>query len=224
MEYVKYMKRKGSVYLYIIGVLVALILSNCANIRKYEFICQNTVSIFLLNNGKNYYFNIPVQYMGDYQIENFEFKNGYILIGDYKILLNRDDINITVFVNKNSEDIQTFADYINSGNDIESISEYFRKETYEELFNLIYLEKNGKILISKMNEPLTREQKSDNTMPLYNIFIERILNNDEIKNIVYEYEKGSVFSRFEIWYDIIIDNEQQMKNGMVDDFELKINY
>jgi hypothetical protein len=51
----------------------------------------------LLNDGKDYYFCIPIQYIGDYQIENFEFKNGFILIGDHKILLNRDDAGVEVF-------------------------------------------------------------------------------------------------------------------------------
>jgi hypothetical protein len=51
----------------------------------------------MLNDGKDYYFSIPIQYIGDYQIENFEFKNGYILIGGYEILLNRDDMIIDVF-------------------------------------------------------------------------------------------------------------------------------
>jgi hypothetical protein len=58
---------------------------------------KNTLAIFLLNDGKDYYFSIPIQYIGDYQIENFEFKNGFILIGGYEILLDRDDMNIEVF-------------------------------------------------------------------------------------------------------------------------------
>ena len=41
-----------------------------------------------------------------------------------------------------------------------------------------------------------------------------------MKNIINEYEKGNVYSKLDIWYDITIDNEEQNGNGMLDDFEL----
>jgi hypothetical protein len=72
-------------------------LLTCTATRSYNFSLKNTLSIFLLNDGKDYYFSIPIQYIGDYQIENFEFKNGFILIGGYEILLNRDNVNIDAF-------------------------------------------------------------------------------------------------------------------------------
>ncbi len=87
------------------------------------------MSIYILNNGNNYYFNIPVQYVGDYQIETFDFLTGYILIGDYNILLERENIKINISLNKSSDE------YGNTKGDFETI----------------YLEENGEIMLSKIN-------------------------------------------------------------------------
>jgi hypothetical protein len=124
------MERKRKSYSFFLIILIAIVFSDCANTQKYEFACQNTVSIFLLDNGKDYYFNIPIQYIGNYQINSFEFVNGYVLIGDYKIILQRDAITISVYYNEDSDDIQTMVDYLNNGNDIDSISDYFKIDAY----------------------------------------------------------------------------------------------
>jgi hypothetical protein len=58
----------------------------------------------MFNNGKDYYFSIPIQYIGDYQIQDFEFDSGFILIGDYKIVLERDDLKIDMFLNESSDE------------------------------------------------------------------------------------------------------------------------
>jgi hypothetical protein len=92
------------------------------------------------------------------------------MIGDYEILLNRDDVNINVF-----EKIPCDEEGNTNGSDL--------------IFNQ------------------------------YNIFIEKHLNNDEIKNITGEYEKGKTDSKFHLEYTITIDNEQ-MECGYSDDFEL----
>jgi hypothetical protein len=173
--------------------------TNCATTRHYDFSLKDTVSIFLLNNGKNYYFCIPVQYTGDYQIEKFEFTSGNILVGDYELLLKKDEVNIYVYLNEEAAD--PFG--ISSGE-----------------FNLVYSEENGDTLISKMNEPLTNKHNSDEIMNHYYIFIEKHLKDDEMKSIINEYERGNVYSNLVIWYDISIDNEEQNGNGMSDDFEL----
>ena len=192
------MKSKIYVRLCIMGLLAAIILSNCATTRRYDFSLNNTLSIFLLNNGKEHYFCIPVQYMGDYQIEKFKFNNGNITIGDYEIALKRDEVNISVYLNEASD--------LDGSSDSE--------------FNLLYLEENGKISISKMGEPLTTKHDSDETLNHYYIFIEKYLTNDEYKKIINEYEKGNVYSKLSIWYDMSINNEEQNGNGMLDDFEL----
>jgi len=196
--YNDYMKGKINVYLCIVGLFAAIIFSNCANKRSYDFSLKNTLSIFLLNNGENYYFCIPVQYMGDYQIGSFEFNNGNIQIGDYEILLKRDEINISVYLNETA--------------DLDGDS--------ENGFNLIYLEENGEISTSKMGEPLTINNDSDEKLNHYYIFIEKYLTDNEMKKIIKEYEKGNVYSKLSIWYDITIDNEEQNGSGMLDDFEL----
>jgi len=192
------MKRKINVYLCIMGLLAAIVFQNCTNKRQYDFSLKNTLAIFLLNNGKDHYFCIPVQYMGDYQIAGFEFDNGNILIGDYDILLKRDEVNISVYLNETSD--------LDGTSDSE--------------FNLIYLEEKGRISISKMGEPLTIKQESDERVNHYYIFIEKFLKNAEMKKIIKEYEKGNVYSKLSIWYDITIDNEKQSGSGMLDDFEL----
>jgi len=214
------MERKRKSYSFFLIILIAIVFSDCANTQKYEFACQNTVSIFLLDNGKDYYFSIPIQYIGDYQINNFEFVNGHVLIGDYKIILQRDAITISVYYNEDSDDIQTMVDYLNNGNDIDSISDYFKIDAYGS-FTLIYSEKNGKVLLSKMDNSLSGKQESDK-MNQYTIYIERKLNKDEIKNIINEHRAGNINSQFEIWYDITIDNEQQTGSGLLDTFEISI--
>jgi hypothetical protein len=152
-----------------------------------------------LNNGEDYYFCIPVQYIGEYQIGRFEFNNGNIQIGDYDILLRRDEINISVYLNeKADEDGNTAGEH-----------------------NLIYLEKNGKVSVSKMAEPLAAKNEKDYMMNLYNIFIEKYLTQKDIKNIINEYERGNVFSKMSVWFDVTIDNEEQNGTGMLDDFELQ---
>ena len=180
------------------GLFAATIFSSCATTRQYDFSLKNTLSIFLLNNGKEPYFCIPVQYMGDYQIEKFEFNNGNILIGDYEILLKRDEINIFV--------------YLNEASDLDGTS--------DSEFNLVYLEENGKISISKMGEPLAIKHDSDEKLNHYYIFIEKYLTDAEYKKIINEFEKGNVDSKLSIWYDMSINNEEQNGNGMLDDFEL----
>jgi hypothetical protein len=196
--YNDYMKHKINVYVCIMGLFAAIIFSNCATTRRYDFSLKNTLSIFLLNNGKDHYFCIPVQYMGDYQIEKFEFNNGEITIGDYEILLKRDEVNISVYLNEAADE---------DGNS-------------DGGFNLIYSEENGKISISEMGEPLTIKNKPDDKLNHYYIFIEKFLTNDEYKKIINEYEKGNVYSKLSIWYDMSINNEEQNGNGMLDDFEL----
>jgi hypothetical protein len=152
----------------------------------------------MLENEKDHYFCIPVQYYGDYHIGKFEFNNGNIQIGDYEILLKRDDINIYVYLNEAADEFGS------SDSD----------------FNLIYSEEDGIISVSKMGEPLTIKPESDETMNHYYIFIEKYLTDDDMKNIISEYEKGNVYSQLAVWYDITIDNEEQNGNGMLDDFEL----
>jgi hypothetical protein len=197
------MKNKINACLCIMSLFAAIVFSNCAtthqnDFSQYNFSLKNTLSIFLLNNEKDYYFCIPVQYIGDYQIGGFEFNNGNILIGDYDILLKRDEIDISVYLNETADE---------DGNTV--------GET-----NLVYLEKNGRVLVSKMPEPLAKKNEPDYMMNLYDIYIEKHLTNNEMKNIINEYERGNVYSSLAVWYDITIDNEEQNGSGMLDDFEI----
>ena len=89
--------------LYIFPILV-IFLSGCVKEQQYNFSLKNTLAIFLLNDNNKNYFCIPVQYIGDYQINDFEFTGGYILIGDYEILLKKDEINISLYLNKETDE------------------------------------------------------------------------------------------------------------------------
>jgi len=198
-----YMKGKIGAYLCIAGIITAITVSNCATARrndfsKYNLSLKDTLSIFLLNNGKGHYFCIPIQYTGDYQIAGFEFDKGNILIGDYDILLKRDRVNISVYLNETADEEGSSA----------------------EGFKLIYLEKNGKVSVSKMAEPLAMKNNPQRMLNHYYIFIEKHLTDNEMKNIINKYEKGNVSSRMSVWYDMTIDNEKQNGSGILDDFEL----
>jgi hypothetical protein len=195
-------KAKINAKLCVVALFAALSFSNCATIRQkdfsqYNFSLNNTVSIFLIDNKKGPYFCIPVQYMGDYQIGRFEFDHGNILIGDYNILLKKDEINISVYLNEAADE---------DGGGIQG-------------FNLIYLEDNGKVSVSKMAEPLAAKNNPE-YLNHYYIFIEKYLTDNEMKNIVSEYKKGNVNSTMSIWYDLTIDGEEQNGSGMLDNFEL----
>jgi hypothetical protein len=197
------MKNKINFYLCIMCLFIIFTFPNCSAIRQkdfssYNFSLKNTLSIFLLNNEKEYYFCIPVQYIGDYQISDFEFNNGSILIGNYDILLKRDEVNISIYLNETANE---------NGNTVGE-------------FNLIYQEEKGRVLVSKTAEPLAKKNESDYMMNHYYFFIEKYLTDNDMKNIINEYIKGNVYSRFSVWYDITIDNEEQNGNGILDDFEL----
>jgi len=191
----------------------AIVFSNCATTRQddspqndppqnelpqYHFSLRDTLAIFLLQNEKDFYFCIPVQYIGDYHISSFKFTNGNITIGDNDIVLKRDDLSIVVYLNESAD---------KKGNTVGD-------------FNLIYQEKNGEVLVSKLAEPLTMKNKPEFLMNRYDIFIERYLTDNEMKNIINKYEKGNVYSKMSIWYDLVIDNEKQNGKGLLDDFEL----
>jgi hypothetical protein len=57
-------------------------------------------------------------------------------------------------------------------------------------------------------------------MNQYDIYIEKYLTDDEMKNIINEYVTKNVSSKMSVWYDITIDNEKQNGSGILDNFEL----
>ncbi|MDR0476244.1 MAG: hypothetical protein LBH43_21580 [Treponema sp.] len=181
---------------------MAITFPNCVTTQqngfyKHNFSLKDTLSIFLLKNEKGYYFCIPVQYMGDYHISRFKFNNGNIQIGGYNILLKRDGLNISVYLNETANE---------NGSAVAG-------------FNQIYLEEDGGISVSKMAEPLAKKNEADYMMNHYYIFIEKHLTDNEMKAIIKEYERGNIYSRLEIWYDLTIDNEDQNGSGILDEFE-----
>ena len=176
-----------------------VIITNCSNTRKYNFSFKNTLSIFMINNENESFFSIPLQYTGDYHIGKFDFNSGAVLIGNYEIQLKRDDLKIYIYLKEEANEDGS-AD---SG------------------FKQIYSEERGNIILSIMDEPLTLTPgENENNINHYYIFIEKILNKDDIKKINHEYKKGNIKSLLRIEYDLVMNNEEQNGNGMIDDFEL----
>jgi hypothetical protein len=168
------------------------------------------MSISILSGGKNHYFSIPVQYVGDYQIEYFEFTSGYILIGNYKILLEKENVKIEILLNKTANE-----DGKARGN-----------------FTPVYSQKKGKTKLSRLDDPIIKEER-DKTFNLYNIDIERILTKEEVENIIkekenlksinYGYRTGSTNSKISIDYKIKTNIDGEFETGMFDYFEFGIN-
>jgi hypothetical protein len=159
------------------------------------------MSIQILHNGSNYYIHIPVQYIGDYQIESFDFQKGLVQIGDYKILLEREMLAIHIALNTSSDE------YGNTKGQ----------------FKAVYAEDNGRVKLSKMKEPIIKSAL-DNPMNQYNISIERILHINEAENIISEYTAGNIQSHMEIWYTAVIDTDECSEAGMMDDFEIEVKF
>ena len=78
------------------------------------------------------------------------------------------------------------------------------------------MERNGEIIISKMNETL-----SGNSYLKYDIFIERVLSHIDIENILLEYKKNNINSILYLEYEITIDNET-IKSTIFDNFEISV--
>ena len=192
------MKTKRNIFCVIYIFIIVITFSNCVSKPAFsgrnELSLNNTLAIFMVNNENGALFCIPLQYLYDFHIGGFSFSGGKIIIGNYEIPLNRNEIIISVYLNDNSDDI---------GGAVTG-------------FNLVYLEEKGKTVISKMNEPIKNSENYNH----YYIFIEKHLDNRDLTRINREYETGNIQSRFEIWYDILIDNEQQNNSGILDDFEI----
>jgi hypothetical protein len=132
------MKSRKTICLCIIGLFAATVFSNCATVGNYDFSLRNTLAIFLQNDGNDYYFGIPIQYPSDYHVEGFKFDNGYIIIGNYEIILNRDDISIDTFEDEYTEeydDVQNqyciIIERILSNSEMKKIiNEYKKGNTY----------------------------------------------------------------------------------------------
>jgi len=159
------MRKMINVLLSILILLTVMVFPGCGNTHTPDIFIGNSLSIFLLNNGNNYFLCMPVQYIGEYNISGFKFNNGSVTIGDIEIQLNRNELNIIEYMSETADE-------------------------------------------------------SGNVMNKYDIFIERILTDNEMKSIKKEYKKGNINCMMSIWYDITVDNEEQTGNGMLDDFEL----
>ena len=207
------MKTSNKTFLFISALIAIIIISGCAsahtspqnqsrsNQRGYNFTLNNTVAVYMVNDSKNnQFFCVPIQYAFEYQIQSFELTESFILIGDYKIDINRNNSNIYIYLDEKSDALGVF----------DSVD-----------FNVIYIEEEGIIHLSDMNKPLPAKLSED-IINHYYIFIERHLTENEMNAIINEYKKGNVSSGFEIWYDIVIDNESQSGSGMMDTFELSV--
>ncbi|MCL2276564.1 MAG: hypothetical protein FWC21_01565 [Treponema sp.] len=202
------------IFLYIFTLIAIIFFSGCAsapvpifeqtrsNQRNYNFTLSNTVSVYMVNDDKNkQFFCFPIQYVFEYQMQSFDLTESFLIIGDYKIDINRNNANIYIYLDEES-DISGVFDSVD--------------------FKIIYIEEKGIINLSDMKKPLPAKLSED-LVNHYYIFIERHLNENEMNAIVNEYKKGNFSSRAEIWYDIVIDNEPQLGSGIIDTFEIYIH-
>jgi len=207
------MRTMKKLFLYVFILIAAVIFSGCASVKPalrqdarskqhgYNFNLNNTLAVYMVNDEKNNpFFCIPVQYVFEYQMQSFELTDSYIMIGGYKININRNNSNVYIYLNEDTDALGNF----------DSID-----------FKIIYIEEEGIIHLSDMNEPLP-VKLSEDIMNHYYIFIERHLNENEYNAIINEYKKGNVSSGMEIWYDMIIDSEPQFGSGMLDTFEISV--
>jgi len=197
------MKGTSTTRLCILVLFAAIILSNCASVRTstrpFNLSLHNTVSIFLLENEAGFFFCIPIQYLGDFHISCFEFTSGLIVIGGYELPLLPDNTTIFVYRNQKTDD----SGSLDTG------------------FDLVFSKERGTVLVSKMSEPLSVPHiERDGTYIHYYIFIERFLTDHEVKRIKSAYQNGNIHGRYEIWFNLVIDNEPQMGSGVADDFVL----
>ena len=135
-------KTKINTYFCIVVLFMAIIFANCATRQHNEFAQYNltlrdSLTIFLLNNENNHFFCIFLQYIGDFQISNFEFNYGNILIGEYHIPLNRENVRVLQYFN------EVQHEYYFRMNQYSFFIE--RHLTDSEMRNIINQYKNGKV-------------------------------------------------------------------------------
>jgi hypothetical protein len=112
---------------------------NTQDFSQYNFSLKNTLAIFLLNNERGWYFCIPVQYLGNYKIDNFKFDTGNIIIGYYNIILKKDELNISVYLNENADEngntqYDIFIEKYLTDNEMENIiNEYKNGNVYSQV-------------------------------------------------------------------------------------------
>jgi len=191
--------RAGCVFIFIL--LMATVLVNCAgtDVRRFGFSLHNTVSIFLLQNETRAFFSIPIQYLGDFHIGGFEFIGGLIVIGDHEIPLRKDNVNVFVYLNQKTDGDGSLT----TG------------------FDLVFAKERGDVSVSRMSEPLAaRQAESDGNHIHYYVFIERFLEAHELEGIKSEYARGNMHSRYEVWFNLVIDGEPQLGSGVADGFTL----
>jgi hypothetical protein len=95
---------RSIIFLIIICCFSILCLNNCGTIGYGFSILYEEKSSILPNvrlwsgSSLGYNFRVSFNYDSNYQIDNIEFDYGFIIIGDYMYVLERDDIEIGVFI------------------------------------------------------------------------------------------------------------------------------
>jgi hypothetical protein len=127
------------VILILITVFISCTMSKSEDFSQYNFSTKNTLAIFLLKNERGWFFCIPIQYLGNYKIDNFKFDTGNIKIGDYDILLKKDELNISIYLNENVDEngntqYDIFIEKYLTDNEMENIiNEYKNGNVYSQV-------------------------------------------------------------------------------------------
>jgi len=154
------------------------------SISKPDITISKSSSYYSLN--KNYSFSIIFSLNTELNIENFEFLDGYLSIGDHKIILCKN--NICIFIDRWHDNIFMIDNFI------------FINDT-----KTIYRIIDGKEGFIKFNEPITTNTGNIKGYRLY--FRTKEINYNEVKKIINEYNKGIKNTKLKLIFNIKINNE-----------------
>jgi hypothetical protein len=184
-------------------IFTVLFFSNCKTTVYYvQFKEDDNISsasiVLSEHDGKQ--LHIVTNKIGNFEINNFQYDYGYIKIDDYKILFERNNIDIIISANTPSEII---------GN------------TYYPYNYYVYNENNGIIKIFKMNEPIANKYDANEDINVYDIYFTKKISNNIYRKLINLYENKKNNVQLYLKYDITIDDEV-ITEEVIQEFELYI--
>jgi hypothetical protein len=188
---------------YFFCIFTVLFFSNCkTTVYDFQFKEGDNISSkasIILSKYDGKQLHIVTNKIGNFEITNFQYDYGYIKIDDYKILFEKNNIDIIISANTPSEII---------GN------------TYYPYNYYVYNENNGIIKIFKMNEPIAN--KYDANENVYDIYFTKNISNNIYRKLINLYENKKINVQLYFKYDITIDDEV-ITEELIQEFELYIS-
>ena len=178
------MKKRNIIILCIIGFIAIILSINLYSVHYFHFLDNNgEINILyqphislLKSSDNNYFISTTFEVNSDYQIEEFKFDYGFINIGNYKILFDKNEININIKIND-------WRDYRNEVYLIINGNEYISKlddSIHMENENILYFFNFSKNNIRnvEIKNIIDGYKKNNNSVNLYLKYEIRI--NDEL--------------------------------------------